>query len=196
MRQFALVVGLVLLTGGFVTAAGAVSTDGPPRPGSDDSDLDENETATLWSKSPNECLSDGEYYHRYGENRTDLHALETLLESDDDDSPSECSDEEELSFDPSELLLAEIADDADAVVGRFVSLFLSEEPTSTVATSTVYDCYEQWAKQHDIDPDGKSWFARRLGNHIEFNQITERRDGELVRCYEGLKLDHQGIFEE
>ncbi|WP_076610444.1 conjugal transfer protein [Natronorubrum thiooxidans] len=123
-------------------------------------------------------------------------ALETLLEHEDVCSAIKSSDEEESSFEPSELLLAEIADDADAVVGRFASLYLTEESTSTVAASTVYDCYEQWAKQHDIDPDGKSWFARRLGNHIELNRITERRDGELVRCYEGLRLDHQGTLEE
>ncbi|MFP8890598.1 conjugal transfer protein [Natrialbaceae archaeon A-CW2] len=123
-------------------------------------------------------------------------ALETLLEHVDVCSASKSSDEEESSFEPSELLLAEIADDADAVVGRFASLYLTEESTSTVAASTVYNWYEQWAKQHDIDPDGKSWFARRLGNHIELNRITERRDGELVRCYEGLRLDHQGTLEE
>ncbi|MFP9193306.1 hypothetical protein ACLI4Q_16880 [Natrialbaceae archaeon A-CW1-1] len=122
-------------------------------------------------------------------------ALETLLERENNRSAID-SGEEESSFEPGELLLAEIADDADAVVGRFASLFLSEEPTSTVTASTVYDCYDQWAKQHDIDPDGKSWFGRRLGNHIEFNSITERRDGELVRCYEGIRLDRRGVLDE
>ncbi len=118
--------------------------------------------------------------------------LETLLERADD-----CSfGEKDSSLDSSELHLAEIADDANAVVGRFASLFLTEEPASTVAASTVYDCYEQWAKQHDIDPDGKSWFARRLSNHVDFGRITERRDGDLVRCYEGLQIDHQGLLEE
>lgn len=76
MRKLIPTIGLVLLLGGLV-AAGVVSADAdsPPRPGTDESTLDENETATLWSKEYNACLSDVEYYDRYGENRTDLHAL-------------------------------------------------------------------------------------------------------------------------
>ncbi|ELY96224.1 hypothetical protein C483_00320 [Natrialba hulunbeirensis JCM 10989] len=75
MRQLALTCGIVLALGSLIAAVGLVSGDHPPRPGTDDSGLGENETATLWSKEPNECLSDEEYYDRYGENRTDLHAL-------------------------------------------------------------------------------------------------------------------------
>lgn len=67
-----LMLGLTVFAGSFLTIA---SADHPPRPGSDDSDLDENETATLWSKEPNECLSDHEYEQRYGEERTTIHAL-------------------------------------------------------------------------------------------------------------------------
>ncbi|MDR5673556.1 hypothetical protein RH858_10440 [Halalkaliarchaeum sp. AArc-GB] len=67
-----LALALTVLVGGLVSVA---SADHPPRPGSDDSGLSENETATLWSKAPNECLTDAEYEERYGEERTSMHAL-------------------------------------------------------------------------------------------------------------------------
>lgn len=63
---------VIVLTAGIV---GISSADHPPRPGSDNSGLSENETAALWSKAPNECLTDAEYESRYGEARTSMHAL-------------------------------------------------------------------------------------------------------------------------
>ncbi|MFP8890802.1 hypothetical protein ACLI4U_13675 [Natrialbaceae archaeon A-CW2] len=42
---------------------------------SQDTQLDENETATLWSKEPNECLSVGEYEERFGTTPTAMQEL-------------------------------------------------------------------------------------------------------------------------
>ncbi|OIB57334.1 hypothetical protein [Natrialba sp. SSL1] len=75
MHRLTVVLSVALFIGCVSFAVGVGSADHPPRPGTDDSDLDENETATLWSKAPNECLSDEVYYDRYGENRTEMHAL-------------------------------------------------------------------------------------------------------------------------
>ena len=68
------VLALVAVTLAFAGVT-AVSADSPPRPGTDDSEFDVNETATLWSKAPNECLSDAEYEERYDEQRTAMQEL-------------------------------------------------------------------------------------------------------------------------
>jgi len=67
-----LAVTVLTLTGGFVSIA---SGDHPPRPGTDNSSLSENETARLWSKTPDTCLTDTEYEDQYNESRTPTHAL-------------------------------------------------------------------------------------------------------------------------
>jgi len=41
----------------------------------DEHGLDENETATLWSKTPDKCISTAEYERRYGETRTGMEEL-------------------------------------------------------------------------------------------------------------------------
>ncbi|WP_206335649.1 hypothetical protein [Natronolimnobius sp. AArcel1] len=75
IRQLVLSIGIVLLAGSLITVPSTASTDYPPRPDPGESGLDENETATLWSKLPNECRSDEEYYEQHGENRTDMQEL-------------------------------------------------------------------------------------------------------------------------
>ncbi len=111
----------------------------------------------------------------------DITTLETIVEqsqqSQTDHSPE-----------PSQQPIAEIADDADAVVSRFASEFIVEDSGNRVIAGDIFECYSQWAKKHDIDPDGRSWFARRLSNQVTFTRTTERIDGEAVRCYEGLRL--------
>ncbi|RKD87993.1 hypothetical protein [Halopiger aswanensis] len=67
--------GAVILIGGMLVASGTSSATPPPRPGTDESGLSANETATLWAKEPDDCISDEEYYDRYGENRTKMQAV-------------------------------------------------------------------------------------------------------------------------
>ena len=62
----------ITLASGFLSVAAA---DHPPHPGEDNSGLSENETAALWSKTPNECLTDAEYEDRFGGERSSMHAL-------------------------------------------------------------------------------------------------------------------------
>jgi hypothetical protein len=53
---------------GIVTAA-------PPRPGTEDNGLTENESATLWSRDSDDYISQEEYQERYGESRTAMQQL-------------------------------------------------------------------------------------------------------------------------
>ena len=74
MRQalLGLMCAFITLAGGFLSVAAA---DHPPQPGEDGSGLSENETAALWSKTPNECLTEAEYEDRFGGERSSMHAL-------------------------------------------------------------------------------------------------------------------------
>ncbi|WP_332871832.1 hypothetical protein [Haloprofundus halophilus] len=54
---------LVSLYAGFVVAS-------PPQTGTEGNGLTENETATLWSRDPDACTSNTEYYEQFDENRS------------------------------------------------------------------------------------------------------------------------------
>ncbi|QLC35482.1 conjugal transfer protein (plasmid) [Halarchaeum sp. CBA1220] len=88
--------------------------------------------------------------------------------------------------------IEEIADDPDAVVGQFAAQCLSEAPDERVTAGDVYTAYEQWAENHGIEPDSKSWFARRLNKQLSLERTTDRRGGNQVRYYEGIKLTKRG----
>lgn len=47
----------------------------PPRPGTEDNGLTENESATLWSRDTDNYLSEEEYSQRYGDERSSIHQL-------------------------------------------------------------------------------------------------------------------------
>jgi hypothetical protein len=53
---------------------GIVSAN-PPRPGTEDNGLTENESATLWSRDADNYISQEEYRQRYGDERTSIHQL-------------------------------------------------------------------------------------------------------------------------
>ena len=65
-----LVIALLLAS----SIAGIVTAN-PPRPGTEDNGLDENESATLWSRDADASMNESEYRQRYGENRTAIHQL-------------------------------------------------------------------------------------------------------------------------
>nr|WP_123539303.1 hypothetical protein [Halosimplex salinum] len=47
----------------------------PPRPGTEDNGLTENESATLWSRDADTYITQAEYSQRYGENRSAVHQV-------------------------------------------------------------------------------------------------------------------------
>ncbi|WP_276302546.1 helicase HerA domain-containing protein [Halorussus lipolyticus] len=82
-------------------------------------------------------------------------------------------------------------EDPDAAIGRFAAECVREDEAESVTSAEVYTVYETWADTHDVDPDSKSWFGRRLGNHVTFERTTERKGGSQVRCYDGIALQQQ-----
>jgi hypothetical protein len=82
-------------------------------------------------------------------------------------------------------------DDPDAAIEAFVSARLVQDEGSTVTTGDVYDAYMEWAEARNVPVESKNWFARRLGDHIDFKRTSGHRDGETVRCYEGIALTEE-----
>lgn len=58
-----------------VSSIAGLVTATPPRPGTEDNGLTENESATLWSRDSDDYMNETEYRQRYGENRTAIHQL-------------------------------------------------------------------------------------------------------------------------
>ncbi|WP_267644153.1 primase-like DNA-binding domain-containing protein [Haloarchaeobius amylolyticus] len=87
-------------------------------------------------------------------------------------------------------------DDADAATGRFASEYLVEAEDESVTSPVVYELYEEWAESHNLEPDSKGWFGRRLKKHVDFEPTTMRQDGLQVRCYEGLTLRRTEVSDE
>jgi len=70
-RELSIIMAALCVTSvvtGIVTAA-------PPRPGTEDNGLTENESATLWSRDADDYISQEEYQERYGESRTAMEQL-------------------------------------------------------------------------------------------------------------------------
>ncbi|ELZ32649.1 hypothetical protein C474_07522 [Halogeometricum pallidum JCM 14848] len=66
----------VLMAALFVTSlATGLVTATPPRPGTEDNGLSENESATLWSRDTDNYTSQEAYRQRYGDERTAIHQL-------------------------------------------------------------------------------------------------------------------------
>ncbi|WP_228442295.1 hypothetical protein [Natrarchaeobaculum sulfurireducens] len=210
MRQLAFTLGIVLIISGFVAAVGLVSADHPPRPGTDDTDLDENETATLWSKEPNECLSDEEYYDRYGENRTDLHALGnctdiTFAEPPDTAETWTAYDFESLEPGDSDTSVypesAETEDslgiaDAHATVfavqpSTIVHKDENETPLYVAPEGEFRGFVDYRVRVPDDDVDGNRTIEWSLLEH-DLDEVRLKQDGDVIAAQDG---QHTPMFE-
>jgi len=87
-------------------------------------------------------------------------------------------------------------DDPDAAIGQFASQWIVEDEDGVATSIEVYEVYQTWAEKHDLEPDSKSWFGRRLNNQISFERTTERQDGAPVRCYKGIRLRQSEVGDE
>jgi len=58
-----------------VTGIVSANPANPPRPGTEDNGLTENESATLWSRDADNYIGQEEYRQRYGDERTSIHQL-------------------------------------------------------------------------------------------------------------------------
>ncbi|WIV68789.1 conjugal transfer protein [Natrialbaceae archaeon AArc-T1-2] len=83
-------------------------------------------------------------------------------------------------------------DDPDTAIAAFVDACLCTADDGSLTPDEVYAAYAMWASNHDISVESKNWFARRLGDHIEFERETVYQDGKTTRRYTGLALHPEG----
>lgn len=62
---------------------------------------------------------------------------------------------------------------------------------SEIPKDDLYDAYHAWADEHDHDAYAKSWFGRKLSEHVSYDEHRLTRDGERVRCYSGITLSDE-----
>jgi hypothetical protein len=67
----------------------------------------------------------------------------------------------------------------------------SENETDHGVDERTFVAYMEWAEARGVSIESKNLFARRLGDHIDFERTSEYRNGETVRCYEGIALTEE-----
>ncbi len=76
--------------------------------------------------------------------------------------------------------------------GTFVEECLSEQEDAEIAKDELYNAYEAWADTHGHEAYAKSWFGRKLSEHVSYDEYRPTRDGERVRHYTGITLSSSG----
>jgi len=103
----------------------------------------------------------------------------------DEDVESASPDEPQRSLDAS-------ADEPPSFEA-FVDAHLVEDADAAVPKDTVYEQYLDWTAAQGIDdPLNKSWFTRRLNEHLDIESTRRRVDGNLVRHYNGVRVTEEG----
>ncbi|RKD87988.1 ATP-binding protein [Halopiger aswanensis] len=113
-------------------------------------------------------------------------AVEPDLSSSNSESESEPSDS---SPGQSETAGSE-SEEAD--FATFVERCVVERDEAEISKNDLYDAYQVWADKLDHDAYAKSWFGRKLSEHVSYEEYRPTRDGERVRYYRGITLSNHG----
>ncbi|RQG89731.1 primase-like DNA-binding domain-containing protein [Natrarchaeobius chitinivorans] len=76
--------------------------------------------------------------------------------------------------------------------GTFVEECLIEKEHAEIAKDGLYNAYEAWADAHDQEAYAKSWFGRKLSEHVSYDECRPTRDDKRVRHYTGITLSSYG----
>ncbi|MFC6942690.1 hypothetical protein ACFQE8_22470 [Salinirubellus sp. GCM10025818] len=85
-----------------------------------------------------------------------------------------------------------VFEDEDSFLRAFVDARLSAVEGNYLPVAEAYAAYSSAAAEHDIPVRNKSWFSKKLGEHIEIERARKRIDGTLTRCYVGIELVEPG----
>ncbi|WP_277555894.1 conjugal transfer protein [Halobaculum limi] len=117
--------------------------------------------------------------------------LSAILDETPGLAPTETDNSETQSVQAGQVNTAweETDEDDPPTLESFVESDLVEERDSVVPKQAVFNRYREWAAEHDIsDPLNKSWFSRKLNDHLEFGSTRLRVEGTLVHHYTGIRL--------
>jgi hypothetical protein len=81
-----------------------------------------------------------------------------------------------------------VYEDEESFLQAFVDARLTTVDGNYLPVAEAYAAYSSAAAEHDIPVRNKSWFSKKLGEHIEIKRARKRIDGTLTRCYVGIEL--------
>ena len=127
--------------------------------------------------------------------RATLEDSDELAEDQDSlatDSPTTTADEQGADRAVPETGPNPSPDATDGGLPAFVDKFVTEQEGAVVPKDTLYQAYTYWTNQYEIEPKNKVWFARTLGDFVDYGTRRTRIDGERVNCYTGVELTSEG----
>ncbi|QFU84580.1 type IV secretion system DNA-binding domain-containing protein (plasmid) [Natronorubrum aibiense] len=87
--------------------------------------------------------------------------------------------------------LSEIDPTGDGVEA-FAATYLRQIEGARVSQDDLFQAYDIWTEQQNIDGTTKGWFTRKLQDVVDFDVDRSRVDGDRVQFYTGLTLTQEG----
>ncbi|ELY41613.1 primase-like DNA-binding domain-containing protein [Natronorubrum sulfidifaciens] len=131
-------------------------------------------------------------------NRADLTDSATDLPVSVDSSPAvrDCDDNDVTADDSrsSETTCENesSSDTTETDFSSFVAECIIEHEGADIPKDELYEAYQVWAATYKQKEYSKSWFSRKLSEHVTYGESRPTRDGQRVNCYTGITLSSQG----
>lgn len=77
-------------------------------------------------------------------------------------------------------------------VEEFAAMYVRQVQGAKIPQDNVFQAYDAWTDQHDIDGTTKGWFTRKLREVVDLDTDRSRVDGERSQYYNGLTLTQDG----
>ncbi|QCS44724.1 type IV secretory system conjugative DNA transfer family protein [Natrinema versiforme] len=77
-------------------------------------------------------------------------------------------------------------------VEAFAAMYVRHVEGARIPQNHVFQAYDTWTAQHDIDGTTKGWFTRKLRKVVDLDTDRSRVDGERIQYYTGLALTQEG----
>ncbi|WP_256335770.1 helicase HerA domain-containing protein [Halopenitus persicus] len=82
-----------------------------------------------------------------------------------------------------------VSEDKPPSFESFIQEYVKVDPDEQIPKDRAFERYLHWAEMHGVDdPLNKSWFTRKLKEHIDFESTRLRVEGDLVRHYTGIRV--------
>ncbi|WP_137290877.1 type IV secretory system conjugative DNA transfer family protein [Natronorubrum halophilum] len=77
-------------------------------------------------------------------------------------------------------------------VEAFAAMYVRQVQGAKIPQNNVFQAYDAWTDQNDVDGTTKGWFTRKLREVVDLETDRSRVDGERIQYYTGLTLTQDG----
>ncbi|WP_242611689.1 type IV secretory system conjugative DNA transfer family protein [Natrinema hispanicum] len=77
-------------------------------------------------------------------------------------------------------------------VEAFAAMYVRQIEGARVSQDDLFQAYDIWTEQQDVNGTTKGWFTRKLQDVVDFDVDRSRVDGERIQFYTGLTLTQDG----